>query len=190
MQSKSATVAEYLASLPADRRDAISAVRDVILANLDEGYEEGMSYGMIGYAVPHSVYPPGYHCDPKLPLPFAGLGSQKGHMSLHLMGLHGHAEREAWFRKAFAAAGKKLDMGKACVRFKRAEDLPLAVIGEAIKRVPSKVYIKFYEETIRPAEKQKKQVAKPAVKQVAKKTAKKAAKKAGKKAAKKVASKR
>lgn len=145
MPSKAATVAEYLASLPPDRRQAIAAVRKVILANLDKDYAEGMQYGMIGYAVPHSVFPAGYHCDPRQPLPFAGLASQKNHMSLHLMCLYGHAENEAWFRKAWAKTGKKLDMGKACIRFKKADDLPLEVIGEAIRRVPAAAYIAHYE---------------------------------------------
>ena len=129
MQSSARTVDEYLKSLPADRRAAIGAVRKVILANLDEGYEECMSYGMIGYVVPHRIYPAGYHCDPSLPLPFANLGSQKNHMALHLMCCYGDKATDQWFRKAWAAAGKKLDMGKSCVRFKKLEDLSLEVIG-------------------------------------------------------------
>ncbi len=145
MPSKAATVAEYLASLPADRREAIAAVRRVILSNLDKNYAEGMQYGMIGYAVPHSVFPAGYHCDPRQPLPFAGLASQKNHMSLHLMCLYGHAENEKWFRDAWAKTGKRLDMGKACVRFKKIDDLPLEVIGEAIRRVPAAAYIAHYQ---------------------------------------------
>lgn len=145
MPSKAATVDEYLASLPADRREAIEAVRKVILKNLDKNYEEGMQYGMIGYYVPHRVFPAGYHCDPKQPLPFASLASQKNHMAIYMMGLYGSPEEEAWFREAWAATGKKLDMGKSCVRFKKLEDLPLEVIGKAIKRVPAKKYIERYE---------------------------------------------
>jgi Domain of unknown function (DU1801) len=154
MQSKAATVAQYLAELPEDRRAALSAARDVILKNLDMKYREGMSYGMIGYCVPHSVYPSGYHCDPSKPLPFAGLASQKNHMSLHLMGLYcgceggEDSELVRWFHKAWAATGKKLDMGQACIRFKQLEDLPLDVIGEAIRRVPVKTYIEHYEKAI------------------------------------------
>ncbi len=145
MQSKATTVQEYLAQLPADRRQAMEAVRQVILKNLDKDYEEGMQYGMIGYFVPHRVYPAGYHCNPKEPLPFVGLGSQKNHMSLYLMCVYGNTEHTKWFQDAWAKTGKKLDMGKACVRFKKIEDLALEVIGEAIKRVPAKKYIAHFE---------------------------------------------
>lgn len=153
MQSKAATVDEYLASLPEDRRAALAAVRDVIRKNLDPSYEEGMQYGMIGYYVPHSVYPAGYHCDPKQPLPFAGLASQKGHMSLYLMCVYGDSEQEKWFREEWAKTGKKLDMGKSCVRFKKVEDLALGVIGEAVRRVPAKAFVEHYESVIRPPSK-------------------------------------
>src|SRR5882672_4093276 len=119
MQSKATTVEQYLAELPEDRRRAIAAVREVILENLDEDYEEGMQYGMIGYYVPHSVYPAGYHCDPGQPLPFAALASQKNYMSLYLMSLYGAGDHLKWFQQAWKKAGKKLDMGKCCVRFKK-----------------------------------------------------------------------
>lgn len=145
MQSKAPTVAKYLASLPADRRAAVEQVRAVILKNLGKGYAEGMTYGMIGYFVPHSVYPPGYHCDPRQPLPFAGLASQKQHMSMYLMCIYSDAKREAELRAAFAKAGKKLDMGKACIRFKRVEDLELAAIGKMIRDTPVKEYVARYE---------------------------------------------
>jgi hypothetical protein len=141
MQSQATTVEEYLASLPADRRAALQAVRNVILENLDRDYEEGMQYGMIGYYVPHRVFPAGYHCDPRQPLPFAGLASQKNHMALYLMCVYGSSELSAWFHEAWARTGKKLHMGKSCVGFKKVEDLALDVIGEAIKRVPAKTYI-------------------------------------------------
>src|SRR5262245_4290550 len=121
MTSNAKTVPEYLAGLPADRRTAISAVRDVILTNLPTGYAEVMQYGMVGYVVPHSIYPAGYHCDPSKPLTYAMLGSQKNHMAIYLINVYGHKETEAWFRKAYQAAGKKLDMGKSCVRFKKLE---------------------------------------------------------------------
>ncbi len=149
MQSKAKTVDQYLADLPDDRREALQAVRAVVLKNLPKGYEEGMQYGMIGYFVPHSVYPPGYHCDPKQPLPFAGLASQKNHMSIYLMCIYGDQQHTAWFRKAWATSGKKLDMGKSCVRFKKLEDVPLKVIGEAIRRVPAKKFIDHYESVIK-----------------------------------------
>lgn len=148
MKSTAATVEQYLAELPPVRREALEAVRAVILKNLPKGYEEGMQYGMIGYFVPHSVYPPGYHCDPTQPLPFASLASQKNYMSLYLMCIYGDPEHEAWFRQAWAETGKKLDMGKSCVRFKKLEDLPLNLIGRAVKRVPAKKFIAHYESAI------------------------------------------
>ena len=160
MQSKATTVDQYLASLPEERRTAISAVREVILANLDKDYEEGIQYGMIGYYVPHKVFPPGYHCDPKQPLPFAALASQKNHMAVYLMGVYGQPEQEAWFREAWAKTGKKLDMGKSCVRFKKVEDVALEVLGEVIRRTPAKAYIAHYESVIRPPEKKARGVAK------------------------------
>ncbi len=141
MKSNATTVEEYLKGLPDDRREVIMAVRKVILANLPKGYEECMSYGMIGYVVPHSLYPKGYHCNPKLPLPYANLASQKGYMSLYLMTVYGDPKTEQWFRKAWQAAGKKLDMGKACVRFKRLEDVALEVVGQVIARTSVKDYI-------------------------------------------------
>lgn len=148
MQSQAATVEEYLTKLPEDRNEAIAAVRKVILANLDKDYAEGMQYGMIGYYVPHRVYPPGYHCDPKQPLPFAGLASQKNHMSIYLMCVYSDAKEMEWFQKAWAKTGKRLDMGKACIRFKTVNDLPLDVIGEAIRRVPAKKHIANYEKAL------------------------------------------
>jgi Domain of unknown function (DU1801) len=144
MQSKAATVKQYLAELPADRRQAIEAVRKVILANIDKTFEEGMQYGMIGYYVPHKFFPAGYHCDPRQPLPFACLASQKNHMSLYLMSAYGEGLEEDWFRAQWAKTGKKLDMGKCCIRFKKLDDLALEVIGEAIRRVPAKGYVERY----------------------------------------------
>jgi hypothetical protein len=151
MQSKAKTVKEYLASLPEDRRKAIAAVRKVILKNLDKDYEEGMQYGGIGYYVPLKAYPHGYHCDPTQPLNFAGLGSQKNHISFGMMCCYMDSAEDKWFRAAWAKTGKKLDMGKCCVRFRRLEDVPLEVIGEAIKRVPAKKYIAMYEKMLGPA---------------------------------------
>lgn len=149
MQSKATTVNEYLAELPDDRRAAIAAVRKVILKNLDRGYEEGMQYGMIGYYVPHRIYPPGYHCDPKQPLPFVSLASQKNYMSLYLMCIYDDAGNARRFQQAWAKTGKKLNMGMCCVRFKRIEDLALDVIGEEIKRMPVKKHIEHYERVIK-----------------------------------------
>ena len=146
MQSQAKTVDAYLAEQPADRRAALAAVRKVILANLDKrGYEEGMTYGMIGYYIPHRIFPAGYHCDPKQPVPFVNLGSQKNHMSLHMMGIYGDSPHAKWFTEAWAKTGKKLDMGKACVRFKKLEDLALDVIGESVRRIPAKKYLEVYQ---------------------------------------------
>ncbi len=148
MQSKAKTVAQYLSALPKDRREALKAVRSTILKNLPKGYAEGMQNGAIGYFVPHSIYPPGYHCDPKQPLPFGGLASQKNHMAIYLMCVYSDPELEAWFREAWAKTGKKLDMGKSCVRFKKLDDVALNVIGQVIRRVPVKKFIEFYESAI------------------------------------------
>lgn len=187
MQSRAVTVGEYLKSLPEDRREAVSGVRRVIKQNLPEGYAEGMQYGMLGYFVPHSVYPAGYHCDPKQPLPFASVASQKNHMAIYLMCIYGMQEHREWFVKAWEATGKKLDMGKGCVRFKKIEDVPLEVVGEAIARVPVEELVAFYEAS-RPAS------AKGSAKKVTKKAASKkavtkkaAAKKVVKKTSKKAA---
>lgn len=159
MQSKATTVAKYLAELPADRRATVAAVREVVRANLDPDFEEGMGYGMISWHVPHRVYPPGYHCDPSKPLPFAALAAQKNHLSLYLMSIYAERAEEAWLRKEFEKAGKKLDMGKCCVRFKTLDDLPLAVIGKAIARVRAREHIAHYERSLgaraRPAKAQR-----------------------------------
>lgn len=149
MQSKATTVNQYLAEMPEDRRQAIQAVRSVLLDSLDGGFEEGMQYGMIGYFIPHSHYPAGYHCDPKQPLPFAGLASQKNYMSLYLMSVYGEGDHWSWFREAWAKTGKKLDMGKCCIRFRKVEDLALDVIAEAVRRTPAAKYIEFYENALR-----------------------------------------
>lgn len=185
MQSKAATVAAYLAELPHDRRAAIEKVREVFKTNVDKDIEEGMTYGMIGYYIPHRVFPAGYHCDPKMPLPYGGLASQKKHMSLYLMSLYmggvsGRNPLVEWFITAWAKTGKKLDMGKSCIRFKKIEDLALDVIAEAIRRVTSKSFIEVYQRALAThvsAKPVKKAPAKPAAKPATKKVVKKAAKK-------------
>lgn len=155
MQSTAATPAQYLATLPDERRGIISAVRDVILAKLSPEYVEIMQYGMLSYAIPHSIFPAGYHTDPTQPVPFAALASQKNHVSLYLMGLYagGNAADDTgdatWFREAWQATGKKkADMGKACIRFKKLDDIPLDVIGEAIRRMPAQRYIALYQQSL------------------------------------------
>jgi hypothetical protein len=144
MQSKARTVREYLAELPEDRRKAIEAVRKVVRANLDPRIQEGVQYGMIGWSVPHSVHPEGYHCDPSQPLPFACLASQKGYMSLYLFCLYTEPEEIRRFEAAWKASGKKLDMGKSCVRFRKLEDVPLEVIGEAVRRMGVDRFLESY----------------------------------------------
>lgn len=169
MQSKASTVKEYLQSLPADRRSALETLRKIILANLDKGFEEGMQYGMIGYYVPHRIYPSGYHCDPKQPLPFAGLASQKNHISLYMMSCYGSGSEEKWLKQAWTKAGKKLNMGKCCIRFTRLDDVPLEVVGEAFRRVTASKYIEFYESAIRTKNK-KASSGKPAKPRIASRT--------------------
>mgnify|MGYP002623941435 CR=1 FL=1 len=199
VRSPAKTVAEYLRSLPADRREAVEAVREVILENLDAGFEEGIGYGMLSYHVPHSVYPAGYHCDPKQPLPYAALASQKNYLSLYMMGIYTEPDDAKWFEQAWRASGKRLDMGKCCVRFKRLDDVPLDVVAEAFRRMPARRYIACYEAQLhggawsrsaagaeRAGAKHaaaKKAAAKKALAKAA--PAKRAAKKAGRKAAKK-----
>lgn len=150
MQSKATTVPQYIRELPADRKSAIKAVRKVMRDSMPRGYQEGMQYGMIGYFVPHSRYPAGYHCDPTQPLPFAHLASQKNHMAIYLFGLYADAKVEDWFRKEWAKTGKKLDMGKSCIRFRKLDDLPLELIGRAIAKMPVDQMIHQYEAAIGP----------------------------------------
>ena len=145
MQSKAKSVGEYLAALPADRRAAISAVRKVIRQHLDKGFEEGMQCGMIGYYVPHRLYPAGYHCDPKQPLPFAALASQKQYLSLYLMCVYGDPKSRRRFEQLWAESGKKLAMGKSCIRFKKAEDLVLEAIADAIGGITAAEFVRRCE---------------------------------------------
>src|SRR5678815_5270253 len=144
MDARGATTIEgYLKQLPAERREAIAKVRATVNANLPAGYEEGIQYGMISWYVPLSRFPDTYNGQP---LAIASLAAQKGYMALYLIGVYGSSELAAWFRDAFAGAGKQLDMGKSCVRFKSLDALPLDVIGETIRRVPVEVYLRRYEE--------------------------------------------
>jgi hypothetical protein len=188
MQSKAATVEQYLSELPPDRRATIEAVRRVILKNLDKDYQEGVQHGMIGYFVPHRVYPAGYHCDPSKPLCYAALAAQKNYSAVYLMSVYGSPGELEWFRAAWKKSGKRLDMGKSCIRFRSAEDLALDVIGEAIRRVPAREYIEATERALagrgKPrAKKGAKSSAKRGTRAAGKKTAKKTGKRASKKAA-------
>ena len=142
VKSDAQSVEDYLDELPDDRRESMMAVRQVVLDNLPDGYEEMMLYGMIGWAIPLEVYPETYNGHP---LAYASLGNQKNYMSLYLMNVYGDEVTEEWFKERFAASGKKLNMGKSCVRFKRADDLPLDLIGEVISRTPADDYIRYYE---------------------------------------------
>jgi hypothetical protein len=148
MQSTAPTVAKYLLQLPPDRRPAIEAVRRVILANVDKDIEETLSSGMIGYVVPHRVFPGGYHCDPKQPVPYLCLASQKHHMALYLMFAYTGGREEEWIRQQYATKGKRLDMGKSCLRFRTLDDLDLEVLAETIRRVPAQQFIATYVATV------------------------------------------
>src|ERR1043165_3292694 len=139
------TVAQYLAALPADRRVLFRSVRKVINHNLPNGYEEGMQFGMIGWYVPLSLYPAGYGENPKVPLPLVALASQKSGMVLHFLCFYGHPTLSTWFTSEYKKSGKKLDMGKGCVRFKSLEDLALDVAGPTIARVPVEEHIANYK---------------------------------------------
>ncbi len=189
--SKPTTVKEYLASLDPERKKAIEAVRKVIKANLDPKIKEVLSYGMLGYCIPHSEYPYGYHCNPDQPLPFINLASQKAHMAVYLFCIYGNDKEIARFEADWKKTGKKLNMGKACLRFKKLEDLDLAVLGRAIKRMTAAKFIKEYEAALEGTAAGKKLAAKKAKEAGAQPAAKKAAKKVSKKApAKKAAAKK
>jgi hypothetical protein len=144
MRSRAATPAAYVKSLSEDRRRAIQAVRQVILKNLPKGYEEIVDFGMLAYVVPLKRFPDTYN---GRPLAIAALASQKQYMSVYLMCVYGDSGLREWFQSAFKKAGKKLDMGKSCVRFKSLDDLPLDVIGEAVARVPLETFLRIYEKS-------------------------------------------
>lgn len=150
MQSKAATVDAYLAELPEDRQKALNDLRKVIRKNLPKGFQECMNYGMIGYVVPHNKYPAGYHCNPKDPLPFMNIASQKNSVNLYHMGIYSDPKLLKWFQEAHAKASpKKLDMGKSCVRYKNAADIPLQLIGELASKLSPDDWIKRYESMLK-----------------------------------------
>jgi hypothetical protein len=144
MKSTAKTPEEYLASLPADRREAISAVREVIKKNLPQGYQEHIAAGIISYDVPLTDLPDTYNGHP---LCYAALASQKNYMVVYLMSVYGDKKSEQWFKSRYKASGKKLDMGKSCVRFKKLDDLPLDLIGEVIARIPMEEWIRVYRQS-------------------------------------------
>ena len=150
MISKASTPDAYLAELPEERKEAISKLRAVISDALPEGFREEMSYGMIGYVVPHEHYPEGYHCDPSLPLPFINLASQKNHIGLYHMGLYSNKEMLNWFINSHKeATGRKPDMGKSCIRFKRLTDIPYALVSELCSKMTVTDWINQYESEIK-----------------------------------------
>ena len=150
MQSKAATVEEYIKELPVERQEAITKLRKEINKNLPKGFSEGMGYGMVGYCVPHSLYPAGYHCDPKLPLPFMGFASQKNFIAVYHMGVYADPKLLKWFTDEYAKVGVgKLDMGKSCVRFKKPENIPYKLIGELASKISPEKWIELYEKNLK-----------------------------------------
>ena len=145
-QRNANSVDEYLQMLPQERKAAINAVREAILENLPTGYEETFQHGMLCYVIPLSTYPVTYN---KMPLVFAALASQKSYMTIYLMNIYSNTVDEEWFVDRYRASGKKLNMGKSCVRFKKLEDLPIQLIGEAVSRTPVSAFIQMYESSRR-----------------------------------------
>ena len=146
MQSKVTKVSEYLKEIPKERQEVFNKLRETILENIPKGFEECMSYGMIGYVVPHTLYPKGYHCDPKLPLPFTAIASQKNFIALYHMGIYSNPNLLEWFTSEYQKhSGKRLDMGKSCMRFKKPEDIPFELIGELMQKITVEKWINTYE---------------------------------------------
>jgi len=150
MQYKASSPEEYIKQLPEERRVVIQKIRDSILKNLPKGFEEKMSYGMLGYVVPHTLYPAGYHCTPELPLPFLNIASQKNFVAVYHMGIYAENNLYEWFIAEFPKyAKRKLDMGKSCIRFKYMDDIPYELIGELVKKMTVDDWITIYENNIK-----------------------------------------
>ena len=150
MQSNATIVEQYLAELPEDRKKAMSELRNVIKKNLPKGFKEGMGYGNMGWSVPHSTYPAGYHCDPKLPLPFLGIASQKNFIAVYHMGIYSDPALLKWFVNEFPKHSKaKLDMGKSCIRFKKMDQIPFKLIGELSSKMTPQDWITTYEKELK-----------------------------------------
>lgn len=150
MQSKAKTPDQYIAELPEERKEVIKKLRKTIKDNLPNGFEEVMNYGMLGYAVPHSLYPDGYHCDPELPLPFISLASQKRHIGFYHMGIYSDPELLKWFQAEYAErVPTKLDMGKSCIRFKNPKNIPYELLGELTAKITVDDWIKTYESAVK-----------------------------------------
>lgn len=150
MNYKATSVDDYIRQLPEERKTAIQKLRRLILKNLPKGFEEGLNYGMIGYYVPHSKYPNGYHCDPKLPLPFINIASQKNSLNLYHSGIYAHKELSDWFISEYPRYCKrKLDMGKSCIRFKKMDEIPYELIGELVNKMTVDEWIETYENALK-----------------------------------------
>jgi len=150
MQSTAKTVNDYLEELPEERKPAFLKLRNSILNHLPKGFEEQMSYGMLGYVVPHSTYPNGYHCNPKLPLPFINIGSQKNFFALHHLGIYANPELLDWFTNEYPKhSSQKLDMGKGCIRFKKFDQIPFDLIAELAAKMSVEDWIECYETQIK-----------------------------------------
>lgn len=146
MQSTAKTVNDYLEELPEERKVTFSNLRNSILKNLPKGFEEQISYGMLGYVVPHSTYPNGYHCNPKLPLPFINIASQKNFIALYHMGIYANSELLEWFTTEYPKhSSQKLDMGKGCIRFKKMDQIPFDLIAELTRKISVEDWIECYE---------------------------------------------
>lgn len=139
----------YLDSITADRQPAFNKLRDIINASIDPAFHEEMSYRMIGWVVPHSLYPAGYHANPKLPLPYMNLGNQKNYIALHSINLYADPKLLKWFEDEYAKTGYKLDMGKGCIRFKNMDKIPYELVGQLAAKISAQDYITFYEQTIK-----------------------------------------
>ncbi|MBX2873864.1 MAG: DUF1801 domain-containing protein [Saprospiraceae bacterium] len=150
MPTTATTPQEYVNSLPEDRKEAIQKLREVISANIPEGFEECINYGMIGYVVPHSIYPSGYHVDNKLPLPFMNVASQKSHIAVYHSGVYANEELNKWFQEEYSKKGTtKLNMGKSCIRFKKPQHIPYDLIGELASKLTVQQWIDMYESQIK-----------------------------------------
>ena len=150
MQSSAKTPDQYIAELPDDRREALSKLRKITLENLPKGFEEQMSYGMLGYVVPHSIYPNGYHCTPELPLPFFAIASQKNSINIYHMMVYSDKNLHDWFVAEYPKYSKsKLDMGKSCIRFKKTADIPFDLIGKLLSKVTVQQWISDYEKNLK-----------------------------------------
>ena len=147
------SVEEYIENTSENHKEAVVKLMDVVKNNIPEGFKEMINYGMIGFVVPHEIYSDGYHCDPKLPLPFINIASQKNFISFYHMGLYASKEHFDWFLSEYTKVStKKIDMGKSCIRFKKPEDIPFDLIGRLVKRISVKDWIELYE-TMKPAKK-------------------------------------